>query len=120
MYFGYFISGAAGAQKVELAIASDRPSNTMAPIPMAALRPSQAGLYFMGLEESFRVSWEADNSIVISPVKPSKLYLTPNRPEKPGFAVSKIRVSIDQNGTESAFFDRDKGWEEFLPNQKDY
>jgi hypothetical protein len=120
MYFGYFITGSGRDVSSELSIASDRPTSNSSPIPIALLKQTDGGVYFVGVEESFTVKIEDDNGLVISALKPAKLYLTPNRPEKPGFSVSKIKVGLDNNGNEYVLYDRDKGWEEFNPNKKDY
>lgn len=120
MYFGYFITGSGDKLTSELAIASDRPNSNSAPIPINLLKITNGGLYFIGTEESFTVNIDEDDGVVITAPKPAKIYLTPNRPEKPGFSVTKVKIRLDNKGTEHVFFDRDKGWEEFLPNQKDY
>jgi hypothetical protein len=120
MYFGYFITGSGANITSELSIASDRPNSTSAPIPISLLKQTNAGLYFIGVEESFTVNVDDDNGLIVSAVKPAKLYLTPNRPEKPGFSVTRVKIRLDNNSNEYVFYDRDKGWEEFNPNKKDY
>lgn len=117
MYFGFFVVGKDESERVELAIAPDKHIPGTGPIPVSKLKPTNTGYFFVGYEESIKVELDQEGSMIIQAVKPSKLYLSPNRPEKPGFAVNKIAVRKDHS---LVFYDRDKGWEEFLPNKKDY
>jgi len=105
----------------ELCILPEKPGALASAIPIRKLVSTKAALFYVSYEEAFNVTIEEeDGSINIAPYRPAKLYLTPNRPEKPGFAVSRIKVYYSPDGASRVFFDREKGWEEYTPNIKEY
>jgi len=119
MYFGYtLISDVQKGDKVALAVISERSGTS--PIPINALPYTESAICFLSQEEAFLVKPSEDFSIIIEAQKPAKIYLTPNRPEKPGYSVGKIRIFKSEEGKVKCQFDRDKGWQDFKPNEKEY
>ncbi len=119
MYFGYaLIKDSIKGDKVELSLSPEKQGTT--PLPIHLLPYTESALCFLSQEEAILVKPDEDSSLVIEPQKPAKIYLTPNRPEKPGFSVSKVRILKNPSGGIKCFFDREKGWEEFKPNTKEY
>jgi hypothetical protein len=119
MLFGYtLIQDNNKGQKVELALIPDRPG--IAPTPIYTLPFTDAAVCFASPEEAFLVKPAEEAGLIIQAQKPGKIYLTPNRPERPGYSVSKIKILRTPEGGLKCFYDREKGWEEFLPNSKDY
>ena len=120
MYFGYFLTGDANSHKAELCFCADKPGGVNSIVPISLLKQTSAGLFFVGLEECIRVEKDDQGILIIQVIRPGKIFLNPNRPEKPGFAVSKVSVQANESGSTIIHYDRDKGWEEFTPNKKDY
>lgn len=120
MYFGYFFVGPQGQEKCELAIAPEKATQGLSAVPITKLKKTENSLFFISTEESVRISSDQNGLVTIEAMKPAKMYLTPNRPERPGFAVTKVGLKFEESGFERVYFDRDKGWEEFNPNKKDY
>ncbi len=119
MYFGYMlVRDSLNGDKMELALLSERQGSL--PVPVLSLPYTEAAICFLSQEEAILVKPSEESSLTMSAQKPAKIYLTPNRPEKPGFSVNKIKISKNSEGKLKCHYDRDKGWEEFIPNMKDY
>ncbi len=103
-----------------LCVMAEKPSAFSTPILVDSLIQTTFGVHFVSLEEGMLVTRESGaDAIIISPVAPARLYLTPNRPERPGFSVSKVR--IEKSGQDYIVnFDRERGWEPWTPNVKLY
>lgn len=121
MYIGLLFLNSTDKNGIsELCLFPEKVSPLFSPIPIKALLTSSAALYFISPEEAFKVDIDEDGAITITPFLPNKLYLTPNRSEKPGFSVTRVKVFRLPEGTYRMFFDRDKGWEEYTPLVKEY
>lgn len=120
MYFGYFLTNEATSPKAELCFCADRPGGVNSIVPVSLLRQTNSGLFFVGLEECIRVEKDSQGILIVQVLRPGKIFMNPNRPEKPGFAVNKISVQTSDSGQIVVHYDRDKGWEEFTPNKKEY
>lgn len=119
MYFGYtLVRDSIKGDKVELAILAEKQGAV--PVPVHALPYTDSAICFLSQEEAILVKPSEDSSLTIQAQKPAKIYLTPNRPEKPGFSVNRIKISKDSESKIKCHYDRDKGWEEFIPNSKEY
>lgn len=119
MYFGYtLIKDSLNGDKVELCMLPEKPGSF--PIPIHSLPFTDAAVCFISQEEAIIVSPGEESAIVLTAQKPGKIYLTPNRPEKPGFSVSKVKVIKISEGKMKCQYDREKGWEDFTPNSREY
>lgn len=119
MLFGYsLVNDTQKGLRLELALIPDK--SGVAPVPIYTLPYTEAALCFASQEEAFLVKPADEASLIVEAVKPAKLYLTPNRPEKPGFSVSRVKIGRLKDGKLTCHFDREKGWEPFTPNSKEY
>ncbi len=107
----------------EMCIIPNRPSPYSKPIPIRLLRETNTAMHLISNEESILVHNE-ENALVIEPMKPNKLYLTPNLPEKPGFSVLRIKIVATQDQNEDfeaendVFYQRaENKWEPWEPNK---
>ena len=109
-------------QYPEPCIVADKPSVYSKPVPIKLLKDTEAAAMLISNEEGVLVSSDPqDRGMVIEPMRPAKLYLTPNLPEKPGYSVDKIKILEDSQENLRVFYDRSgKGWEEWHPNRKTY
>lgn len=108
----------------ELCIIPERPDQFSCLIPVDILHESSAAVYRIGQGEAFRVWADAqDGGIVIEPVQPSKIYLTPSQADRPGILVKSVKIVQDSNGCMVTFYKQDRGqgkesdWQRFHPNQ---
>ena len=93
MYFGYFNIESNSSNNVELALYPDKIMVDTKPLPISKLKITDSALIFIGAEETVKVDVDQQGGTVLTAVRPAKLYLTPNRPEKPGFSVNKICIN---------------------------
>ncbi|HMO16739.1 MAG TPA: hypothetical protein PKA63_02690 [Oligoflexia bacterium] len=121
MYLGLIYQNSTGEiGSSGMYIFPEKVSPLFSPIPVSKLITSSGALFFISPEEAFKVEIDNDGAVMIIPFLPSKLYLTPNRNEKPGFSVSRAKVFCLPDGNYRMFFDRDKGWEEYTPLVREY
>jgi hypothetical protein len=106
----------------ELCLVADKPSLYSKPVPVRLLTETLSGAHLVSNEEGVLVSFDhQDRGMVLEPMRPAKLYLTPNLPEKPGYSVDKIKLIEVSEGKYQVYYDRTgKGWEEWHPNRKTY
>jgi len=111
----------------ELCIVADKPSELYKPIPIRLLRPTDCGVQLISNEEGIRVELDpSDNGIIITTIRPCKLYITPNLPEKPGMSVERIKAIPFEDGNYKVLYAKatiggagsEKDWEEWNPNTK--
>ncbi|MCB0325587.1 MAG: hypothetical protein KDD69_18525 [Bdellovibrionales bacterium] len=105
----------------ELCLVPDRPSAWSVPILVESLEPTESGVVLVSTEEGLTVKRDpADHSIELEALRPARLYLTPNLPERPGFSVTKAKCVPLGERKYRVFFDRDRGWEPWQPNVRLY
>jgi len=102
-----------------LCLIASKPDGFSHPIPVEMLGDTEAAVYRMSPTEGLRVRRSGrDNSIVLEPVPPSKLYLTPSQPDRPGFIVATIKIVVRGDYLYETFFKRDlklAEWSKWLP-----
>lgn len=105
-----------------LALVADKPSPWSRPLPVDQLETTDCSVVLLSNQEGITVrpDEQQQQTKLIEPVRPSKLYLTPNLPEKPGFSVDKLKITPLSERKYKVFFDRGKGWEPWTPNIKLY
>ena len=106
----------------ELCLVADKASTFSMPVRIATMLPTENAIHLLSVEEGVTMAIDpTDNSRIITPIVPANLYLTPNRPEKPGYKVDRVKIIEGENGNFIVFLDRgDRGWESWQPNQKLY
>lgn len=111
----------------EPCIVADKPSAYSKPVPIRLLKSTVSAVQLISNEEGVTIDVDrADNGIVIRTIKPCKLYLTPNLPEKPGFSVERIKIVSIGESKYRVYYAREasggagsqRDWEEWNPNVK--
>ena len=125
MIFGYVSGlspkGGQGPEYPQLCVVADKPATYSVPVKVETLMETESAIHLVSNVEGLLVErGESQRSVVISPVLPSKLYLTLNLPERPGFAVEKLEIVAIGEGRHRVRFDRGRGWEPWQPNIKLY
>jgi hypothetical protein len=125
MIFAYILTSA--DHYPEPCLVADKPSAYSRPIPVRLLRTTTSAVQLISNEEGITVDVDrSDNGIIIKIIKPCKLYLTPNLPEKPGFSVERIKVVQQGENQHKVFYAKEaiggmgseRAWEVWDPNSK--
>ena len=104
-----------------LSMVADKPSDWSVPIRIDSLEVSECAVVFLSIEEGMLVRKCEDNtSIEIEACRPAKIYLTPDLPDRPGYSVSKVKVTPIGERKYKVQYNRDKGWEPWQPNVRLY
>ena len=99
-----------------LCLIPDKQDKFSDPVPLNCLTPDSGAVYHIGSGESVKVYTE-NNDVVIEPVRPAILYLTPDLPERPGYRVDRIKVQPRGDNRYHVFYDRDRqGWSVWSSN----
>jgi hypothetical protein len=122
MLFGYVSGVSPDGDQPELCIVANKESGFSVPVRISSLRITECAIHMVSAEEGITVArdTEKQGAIVISPIKPGKLYLTPNLPERPGYTVDRIRVTRVEENKWAVEFDRERGWTPWTPNERIY
>ena len=116
MIFGYVFTSQ--EHFPEMCILPNKLTDYSKPLPIRLLRETNSAMQMIGNEEAILVHNEA-NALIIEPMKPNKLYLTPNLPEKPGFSVLRIKIVARTEDENDVFYQRSENkWEAWEPNKE--
>jgi len=107
----------------ELALVADKPDQFSFPLRVADLRETTAAVCRLGPTECITVDLdEEDGGLIIAPLAPAHIYITPDLPTMPGVSVKKIKVTQDNTGDLITFYipenDRGEGWIRWIPNRE--
>ena len=80
------------ADQPELCLVPERPDQFSFPIRVDSLIETNAAIYRLSPYEGVRVKFNSEGGMIIEPVPPSKMYLTPSQPDRPGFIVKRVKV----------------------------
>jgi len=121
MILGYVSGVLPDNDKPQLCIVADRPSDYSVPIRVESLISTDCAIHLVSNFEGLLIeSGELPQSVIISAVRPAKLYLSPNLPEKPGFSVDRVLIAASTSGSFNVRFDRGRNWEDWRPNIRVY
>ncbi len=117
-----FISGVStNGDYPELCLVPDKPATFSVPVKIRTLEPTDSAVHLLSIEEGITISIDPDDQgRIIAAIPPASLYLTPNRNEKPGFRVARIKVLFYEGGRTRVMFNRERGWEDWNPNIRLY
>lgn len=63
------------------------------PLRIRLLRPTASAVYYLGVKEAVSVILgEERGSIIIDPIKPTPIYLTPDTATQPGFRIGRLKI----------------------------
>lgn len=80
----------------ELCLIPDKPDDYGRPVPVSMLEVTESGVFKLGPGESCVVRpTNRENSFVIDPIKPAKMFLSLDRPDQPGFAVRNALLMFE-------------------------
>ncbi len=82
-------------------------SDFVSPVPIDALVPSSAAVFYVGPKEAVIV-YDEDGTKIVKPVMPAILYLTPDTTSRPGVQVARVKISQTANNGYEIFFSKEK------------
>ena len=108
----------------ELCLLADKTDTFSCPVKITSLRETNAAVCRLGPEETIIVSFDnEDGGLVVAPLYPANIYLTPNLPTLPGIAAKKIKIFLDKEKDDYVVYylsdnDRDKTWKLWIPDRE--
>lgn len=121
MYLAYCLIAESGTSSLRLCMVPDKPDEISIPIPVDRFINCEAAICRVGLGDSCTIKWlEEEQSFLIKSVSPSRMYLTPELPTKPGVWVTRIKVK-KQGASYTTLYgqERDEAdqWKEWKPTE---
>lgn len=122
MLVGLITMKGAEDEKPELCIVPDKPSHLCEAVKVSRLTNTEFAVHLLSIEEGFTVEQNKHGSgILITAIKPAKLYLTPNRTDKPGFSVDVVKIIKELDNKYDVSFKREgREWTKWNPNERLY
>ena len=109
------------ANQPELCLIPTKPDMFSFPIRVETFCETHAAVYRLGPNEGVRIKTdENDSGIIIEPVPPSRLYLTPSQPDRPGFVVACCKVVVTGDRQYETFYMQEGqlgSWKKWYPNE---
>ena len=93
------------------------------PVPVDSLPITDAAVCRLGPYEAVLTKQDEDGWVVITPMNPSKLLLTPQQLDAPGFEVVRLRLRVTPEGDYQTEFQQEKDierkeWNQWNPNKR--
>lgn len=118
--YAYCFGPTSGAP--ELCLIPSKPDQFSCIVRVHSLIPTTAAVLRFSPTEGMRVFADKDPSVlVIEPIIPTKLFLTPSQPDRPGLEIRQARIKyIDDTRIEVEYKQTEKepDWKPWLPNDK--
>jgi hypothetical protein len=115
-----------GAQSncAELCIVPDKPDQFSVPVRVDTLEVTDAAVLRLGPIEAITVRLDPrDNGMVIEPMFPAKLFITPDLPQYPGVHVKRLKILRTAERQYQVYFlhdkDREEDWRAWHANHRD-
>ena len=107
----------AGQLRVELCVMADKPDVSNKPIPVSMLPTSDFAVFFVSNTEGCMIKEDpSDRSLLITPLSPTKIYLTPDVPERPGYSADQVKIYPLGDGEYRIEFERGSGFKPWTPS----
>ncbi|MCB0320280.1 MAG: hypothetical protein KDD60_05085 [Bdellovibrionales bacterium] len=92
-------------------------------VPIDALPITDCAVCRLGPYETVLTRQDEEGWVVITPMDPSKLYLTPIQLDTPGLDVVRVRLRVNTEGQYVTQFQQDKDvarseWQDWNPNKR--
>ena len=109
------------ASAPELCLVADRPDQLSVPVRVDTLLETDCAVCRLSQLETFKVKFDpSDGSMIIDPVIPTKLNITPTYPDRPGIEVRRLKIIRLGDRRYKTFFmqeGRDAEWRPWNPNE---
>lgn len=124
MLLAYMYCHGCDSEYPELCLLADKIDAFSSPVKVSSLRETNAAVCRLGPEESIIVSFDnTDGGLVVSPLFPANIYLTPNLPTFPGTVAKKIKIFLNEGKDDYVVYyltdnDRDNTWKLWIPDRE--
>ncbi len=82
------------------------------PIRVDFIHETDSAVYYVGPQEGLVVEDRpSERAKIVTPIMPTKLFLTPDSPDRPGFLVRQLKIFFDSDHHYRIFYIRDLGQE---------
>jgi hypothetical protein len=120
MILAYAYPFGPGADQPELCLIPSKPDQFSVPVRVFTLIETRCAVIRLSPTEGITVQMDqSDGGYVVTPVVPSKLYLTPSQPDRPGINVKSVKIVPNEDGSATTYFldeGRNSGWKAWTPN----
>ena len=106
----------------ELCLVASKPDAYSVPVDVFQLPVTESAVVRMSHSEAILMRIDpSDNGRIITPVKPSKLFLTPSQPDRLGEQVVNAKIFKHPEGDYSVYYQREadaqkNNWKQWTPN----
>lgn len=105
----------------EICISADKPDANSFPVPIRNFVETKYAIIRISQQEGLRVRIdEEDGGIILEPISPSRLHVTPNQAERAGMTVKLLKVNFAEDGSFVAHYrdeSREAQWKIWRPNE---
>ncbi len=105
----------------EICISADKPDANSFPVPIRNFVETKHAIIRISQQEGIRVRLdEEDGGIVIEPISPARLHVTPNQAERAGMTVKLLKIIFAEDGSFEARYrdeSREANWKIWRPNE---
>jgi hypothetical protein len=121
MLLAYAYPFGPASDRPELCLLPAKPDQFSVPVRVFTLIETKCAVLRLSPTEGITVQMDrSDGGCIITPVVPSKLYLTPSQPDRPGIIVKSVKVIPREDGSATTYY-LDEGrsagsWKEWAPN----
>ena len=121
MLFAYVYCFGPQMEAPELCIVPSKPDTFSCAVRVSSLIETKSAIIRLSLSEGIKVRGdEKDGGLIVEPIVPSKLYITPSQPDRPGVHVKAIKADKNADGTWNTYFKeegREMDWKPWRPNE---
>jgi hypothetical protein len=119
MYLAYSLVNIGSELEMRLCLVPDKPDMFSYPIPVEKFLNCDSAVCRVGPGDTCTIQWlEAEKTFMIKAVSPSKMYLTPELPTKPGVHITRLRL-IKRGVSYETFYGQERDsadtWKEWKP-----
>lgn len=121
MLLAYAYCFGTASEAPEMCIIPSKPDQFSCIVRVRSLIPTTNAICRLSPTEGMKVFPESEkDTLVIEPIFPSKLYITPSQPDRPGLAVLQVRLKFHDNNQIEVWFkqvEKDLEWKPWHPNE---
>jgi hypothetical protein len=121
MLFAYTNSLDPRASQLDLCIIPERIDPFSHPIKVSALQLTAHAVVRVSALEGIKVKQDqTDRGLIVEPISPAKIFLTPSQPDLPGIEVKSVKIIWYEDGNMRTYFFPLTGsgtWREWKPNE---
>lgn len=107
------------SENLDLCLIPERPDQYAFPLKVSALRQVENAIIRVSALEGIKVKQEGEATLIVTPVEPAPMFITPSYPDLPGIRIKLAKFIFEPNIVR-VFFTLPAGkaeWREWRPNE---